>query len=269
MWENRCSGEILSTAPAAIKSYLNGTEPHLTFRNGVLEWASEQGFLELWEGQPEFEAKTCVELDQAYNIFRNPALRAPVGMMILSRADDEEIVEMIQERFEIEMTQSCLDLYVDLFWNIDLMDREEWIPFIEQLPLKEERNMLALALNGKTTDECRDMVGLNAEVSLDAMLSTVLQKSYQNLLDAYVHPNPDAANIDLWHGHWMKAWDRSNKNLKDADAANPLGTGDFRALFSVQPTKTKHVSLTDIKGHLSPNGEATAKQAAAGKEDES
>ena len=261
MWENRCSGEILSTAPAAIKSYLNSSERHLTFRNGVLDWAKKEGFLELWEGQPEFEGKTCPELDQAYSIFRNPSLRAPVGMMILSKATDEEIIEMVRERFEIGMTQECLDLYVDTFWNIESMGLDEWVPYIEQLPLKEERNMLALALNGKTTNECRDTVGLTARVGLEEMLSTILQKSYQNLIGAYNHPSPDAANIDLWHSHWMKAWDRANKDMKEADAANPLATGDFRNLFSVMPTKSEHVSLTDLKGHLSPNGEATAKQA--------
>lgn len=259
LWLNDYRKELRNTAPAAITGYVASDAEWLTFTNGVIEWAEEEGFKELWESQPEFDGKVPKSLETAHLIFQNPSSRALVGMMLLSKSTDDEIISMVKEKLDIEMDDESLGVYCDIFWDVEMLGRQGWDSFISHLESKEERHYLALGLNSPTNEECRNTVDLDNNLDLDLMLKEILNKSFFKLKDAYDHPNPNAANIDLWHGHWQKAWDRTVKRQAEADGANPIATGDYAALFSVQPTKSTHTSLADIKGHLS----ATATQAAA------
>lgn len=250
MWLSDCRQAIRDSGPTAISNYIDSKKEWLTFKNGVLEWAEEEGIKELWESQPEFNGKTGAALDASHLIFMNPSSRAIVGMMLLSKADDTEICAMVKERLGIEIDDDTLAVYSDIFWDVEMLGREGWPDFIEKLD-KEERHYLALGLGAPSNGECRDMAGLDASLDLDTMMKEMLSHAYFRLKEAYNHPNPDAANVEMWHSHWLKAWDRTNKRGQEADAANPISTGDYRALFSVQTTKSTHVSLTDLKGHLS------------------
>ena len=244
---------LARSTPRAITSYIYSPDNQkwLTFTNGVLEWAESEGIKELWECQPEFGKKRSVDLDTAHLIFINPLSRGLVGMMLLSEAGDEEIREMIGERIGLEFNEDALAIYRRIFYDIGMMGREDWPGFISQIGDKEERHYLALGLGKPSENECRDMAGLTANLDLDVMMKEMLSISYTRLREACLHPNPAAANIEMWHSQWLKVWDRTEKRGRDADAANPIATGDYTALFSVIPTVSNHVSLSDLKGHLS------------------
>lgn len=259
LWISDYRREIRETAPASISSYLDSDAEWLTFKNGILSWAEKQGFRELWESQPEFNGEVDSNLEVAHLIFVNPSSRALVGMMLLSKSTDDEICLMVKEKFNIEMSDEVLGVYCDIFWDVEMLGRAGWDSFIESLESKEERHYLALGLDSPTLEECRNTADLDNNIDVDEMLREILNKSFFKLKSAYDHPNPDGANIDLWHSHWQKAWDRTVKRQAEADGANPIATGDYQALFSVQTTKSTHTSLVDLKGHLS----ATATQAAS------
>jgi len=255
MWTSDCRHELRKTAPSAIVNYIDSKNDHLTFKNGVLEWAEDEGFRELWDAQPEFSGKTDAKLDTAHLIFMNPHSRALTGMMILSKASDDEICLMVKEKLGLELDEEGLGIYCDIFWDVDILGREGWEAFLSEIKTKEERHYLALGLGALSLDECRNTAGLGTHLDLDMMLHAVLSESFFKLRAAYNHPNPEAANIEMWHSHWQRAWDRAEKRRREEDGENPIASGDFEALFSIRTTKSEHVSLTDLKGHMSTGAE--------------
>lgn len=252
MWTAEARTHIRKSAPYAITHYLDSDEDELTLRDGVLEWAEVEGFRELWVAQAEFGGRqACPQLDVAFRIFINPFARCIMGLLLLSRARDDEIVEIIQERFDVGLEEEALPLYRDIFWDVRLMGRSAWSGFVQSLLTKEERHYLSYGLAAPTCEEVRHILGLEAMLDPETILSQIMSKAYLQFKAAMEEVHPDLAGATRWADLSLKAINSmNNRNRGGRDDENPIAASDFGGMFSVQIAKSSHVSLTDLKGQL-------------------
>jgi hypothetical protein len=199
LWIARARTSIRDDAPYALTSYLDSRDAELAARAGVLEWAEEQGFRCLWELQHEFGATVSQELEVGFRVFCDTEMRSVMGMLLLSRSEDQEIASTFQEKFLLDVG-AALELYKALFWDVTLLSKERWSSFIEELSTKEEQHHLGLGLEAPTSDETRSAVGLPpTQQTPDNILDDILSRSYERYLYLMTQTaDPEQAGVLRW-----------------------------------------------------------------------
>ena len=257
LWVARARSSIRAEGPHGIVSYIDSPDDQLIAQAGVLEWADAEGFRCLWEYQPEFGALESIDLRSAFRVFVNPHARAACGMLFLSNADVDEIKDLLQERFELEISPSSLQLYRTLFWDTSLLEREEWPSFIGKLLTKDEQHFLAVGLSSPTIDHIRDVLDAGPLVDHDDIIEDLVALAYRQFKRAMGSPHPESQGALRWHEATLRAWTASKTAARERAKEEHVPTsGDFEGLFSVQVTKSKHISLTELQGTVSEHKEA-------------
>jgi hypothetical protein len=252
LWTAETKSNLRSSAPDAITHYLDSDDDELGLREGVLEWAAQEGFRQLWEAQMEFGGKpAATELDEAFQIFINPFARCIMGLLLLSRARDNEIIELIQERFDLGLTDETISFYRDVFWDVRLVNRSAWGAFIQKLHTKEERHYLSYGLASPTIEEVRHVLGLDTMLDPETILSQIMSTSFRRYKAALQEVHPDLAGAKSWAELSLKAINSmSNRSKQLHGDEKEFDPKDFGGMFSVQISKSSHMSLTDLKGQL-------------------
>jgi hypothetical protein len=255
LWIARVRSQIRAEAPHAIAAYLDSTSAELVARHEVLAWAEAEGFRCLWEYQPEFGSIESIDLKSAFRIFVNPYARAVCGMLLLSGADGEEVSSVLDERFDIAITPSSLELYCTLFWDESLLSRDEWPVFIEQLTTKEEQHFISSGLGATSVDQVREVAGVESLVDQTAIINDLLGSAYRQYKQAMRSPHPESAGALKWHEATLKAWNAAKVDSREVAKNAVTPTADFAGLFSVQVSKSKHISLSELQGTVAERTE--------------
>lgn len=252
LWGPDCRTNIRESAPYAITRYLDSDEAVLTIKDGVLDWAEGEGFRCLWEIQDEFGGGPAgPELDTAFQIFVNPFARSVIGMMLLARVTPEEIAEIVQDRYDLGVDAPALQLYRTVFWDVTCMSRPSWKQFIGDLETKEERHFISMGLASPTSEEVRQLLGLDTTLDRSSILTKIMSKAYIQFNLAMEEPDPESKGAIKWAELAIKAGNALELGGRGAraadDAAMPTGE-DFNGMFSVKIEKSKHISLTELQG---------------------
>lgn len=251
LWTAAARTDLRRDAPYAIAHYLDSEDDELVFQEGVLEWAEKEGFAQLWEAQLEFGGEPALpELDLAFQVFINSFARCIMGLLLLSRARDTEIAEIMLERFSASLTPEAITFYRNVFWDITMLDRRAWGGFIGTLKTKEERHYISHGLSAPTCDEVRSILGLETMLDAETILDQIMKSSYLRYKAAMEEVHPDLAGAKSWADLSLRAinsMSNRSKLVKDEETFDPK---DFGAMFSVQISKSSHMSLTDLKGQL-------------------
>lgn len=252
MWIAECRSNMRATAPYPISKYLDSSDTHLAITDGVIEWATTERFAPLWKMQREFGSIPApIDVDVAFKTFVNPFSRALLGLLLLSRATDDETIQVMKERFDLEVTDLVLKRYRDLFWDIGLVSRTSWPTYIEQLSSTDERNYISLGITSPSIDEVRDLIGLESSIDHKTILNQIITKSYNQYRKAMDEPQPEGAGAMRWAELAIKAISASKTaNFGSQDAPGTVPTDKFRGLFSVQVTKSSHPTLADLAGEV-------------------
>lgn len=257
LWAADCRSNMRKTAPYSIVQYLSSRDPELPLRDGVLEWATKEGFGGLWRMQREFDGPASVpELDLPFRIFSNFASRAVLGALLFSKSTVAEICAIMLEQFDLVVSIPTLDIYKSIFWDITLVSRETWGPLIMTLSTVEERNYLTFGMTASpTANEVRNMLGMDCNaMDHKTILQQLISKSYlrhKRLLDE----DKDEEALK-----WAELTLRAINTAKTsggllADEGPKTGSARFKGLFSVQPEKTTHPTLADLMGEVSAREE--------------
>lgn len=250
IWIADCRSAIRREGPDALRIYIDSPGTELTFRDGVLDWASKEKIFPLWAMQSEFGGAANLDLEFAFRIFVNTHSRGVLGMLLLSRVTDDDIIAVMNERFDMKLTFEVIGLYREIFWDVANVGRAMWHPFCESLPSDEERNFIVFGLNGPKIADVRDM--LNLEISLDqrAILSQIINKSYMRYKAEIESPHPN--NAIPWAELTLKAIGTAKQvgGLNSADDGKMLPAERFKGLFSVVPTKSNHPTLAELAGEV-------------------
>lgn len=251
IWIAECRTDLRNTAPVALVNYLNSEDGILNGRDGVLEWAAEQGIKPLWQMQKEFGGRPPpAAFETAFKLFVNPFSRAVLGLLLLSRANESDIQEILQERFDVGVDAETTSIYKRIFWDVELMGRKTWGTFIENLKSKEERNYIAFGLGSPSVDEIRDMLGLETALDHNTIVDQIVSKSYLEWKRRMDEPNPEQSGAMRWAELTLKAIGTSKANAPKPTDNGPINGGEFKNLFSIQPTKSNHPSLADLAGQV-------------------
>ena len=257
LWEAECRTDLRKTAPYSVTQYIDADDDQeMVVTAGFLDWAEKEGIRPLWEIQKEFGGRPpAPELDTAFQIFVNPFSRSVVGMMLLSRATTEEIVELITGRFGVDL--DALEVYTKIFWDTKLLGRTGWRTFIDDLKTKEERHFISLGLQAPTTEEIRQYLGMNTCFTPEDIAERIMSKSYAQFESAMEQPDPEAAGAVKWADLALRAA-KEIRETKRSSAADDDGlpSGDFNGMFSVQVEKVEHISLAELQGQVSPRDDA-------------
>lgn len=257
IWIAECRSNLRATAPYPIVRFLDSDDQSLTLLVGVPEWAEKERFAPLWAMQPEFgKVPPPKAFDLAFKIFVNPHARAVMGMLLLTRASDEEITAIMREQFDDTIPGDALRTYRELFWDVALVGRKSWEPFIANLTTIEERNYIAFGVSSPAIADVRDMLGLEASVDHKTILNQIITRSYLQYKKAMEEPQPEAAGAMRWAELAIKAIGTS-KTAGGFGSEAPVGfTAErFKKLFSVESTKSNHPTLADLTGEVADHTE--------------
>ena len=174
LWTASCRTSFRSTAPYAMVRHLDSDDTELVTREGVLDWADQEGFRLLWEVQPEFGRAQPRELDLAIRIFSSQRARLRMGLFLFSKATPTELVDVALAHFDMEIDQNVIDLYRRVFWDTAAMSRSSWEQLIENLETKEERHYLALGLENPTLEGVQCILGMKYELEPGAVLRRLM-----------------------------------------------------------------------------------------------
>jgi len=237
------------SAPYALIRHLDATEERLPTREGVLAWAEREGLRELWDAQPEFGCVTPPELDTAWRIFANHGTRARMGLLLFSRAGMAEIAEVAAAHLEVEIEESGVELYRRIFWDASEMTRSDWTLLMEQLKTKEEKHHLALGFEHPTLDSVRRTLGGEVTVEPDVVLRRLMTSALEQYDLAMKLPLPSANDVFKW-GEMAKSSAVALAAHQPKKVESNSIPKDFNGLFSVQVSKSKHISLADLQGQV-------------------
>lgn len=256
IWVARVRGTIRADAPHSIASYLDSNDTELVARAEVLEWAEREGFRCLWEYQPEFGAVENLDLRSAFRVFVNPHARAVCGMMFLSGASDDETRAVLEEQVDITIGEQALQLYKKVFWDVTMVARDEWPAFIARMPTTEEQHLLGVGMTATSPDQVREAAGAASIVDHATIINDLLTFAYRQFKRAMNSPHPEAQGALKWHDATLKAWNAAKTDAREsAKTQQNAPPADFAGLFSVQVTKSKHISLSELQGTVAERQE--------------
>lgn len=232
--------------------YVTGDDSKLVFRDGFLAWADKEKFGDLWRFQREFGGGAPPpDVNIAFQIFINPSARYTLGLLIFSTADDEGIRESIKEKLSIDLSLKSLSTYRRLFWDLDLMGRENWPTFIKTLS-GPERHYLAAGVNGISDTKARSTLGLSNTHAPDEILARIANKAYEQFEAAVDKPNPELANARCWADLAVKASSalKGARSRFHAEESRPETTEAIQGMFSVEITESNHITLSELQGQF-------------------
>ena len=250
LWEARARASMRESAPLGLIRYWDDEEqPYVIARGGILEWAEDEGFRCLWEVQREFGQPTPPpELDQALRIFVNPHARGVMGLLMLSRVTQDTVVEIMEERFNIELDANTIPLFRELFWDIGIVPRSQWGKFAKSLLTAEERHLIGMGLSNPREDDVRDILEMELVLDHSQVVDQIVMRSYRQFKLAMDTPNPEMSGAIRWADLALKAIN-TNRGTVTQDDLSPGGSG-FTGLFSVEISKSSHPTLAELQGHV-------------------
>lgn len=252
IWVANARTKIRDGAPYALTSYIDDDAAELVAREGILDWADGEGFGELWRIQKEFGGGPAPPVvDLAFRVFMNPHSRSTMSLLLLSRVEDGDISDIFQERYDIAVELPVLELYRRIFWDTSHMGRKSWDEFIPTLKTKQEKHDLALGLDAPVLEDVRDIVGMEAILDAEHIVSQIAARSFLQWKRAMDEPSPEGAGVKMWMDAALRAADQMHKmkpKARDEDTGVPAE--GFLGLFSVQVSKSDHPTLAELQGEV-------------------
>lgn len=245
LWASGCRTTFRKSAPYPIVRYLDSEDAELAAKDGVLDWASSEGFRELWDAQPEFGNRMAPDLDVAIRIFSSSRARIRMGLFLFSKATPSEVAESTKEHFDMPIDPTTVELYRRIFWDGSAMSRGSWDLLFESME-KEERHYLALGLENPTLDGVKCVLGMKYSLEPDAVLRRLMVTSIEQFDNLIKQPIPGSDAIK-----WGEMAKSAAVALAQHVPKKVVETGipaDFGNLFTVQISKSNHVSLSDLQG---------------------
>lgn len=248
---------IRETAPPALLRYLKQDryDRKLIFRNGILEWAEENGIGALWERQVEFGRKIIPALEEASNAFLNPHSRTVLGTMLLAESPFDEIVDVMQRQFSVAIDQDIVGYFKSLFWDTEAMGRTDWDRFLEDLN-DEQRPVIALGARGMDTGDIRYAIGAESPSSPDDVLQDILTHAHRQFKQAMSSIHPEASGAFKWADLATKVANSISKQTNFVATEKddqPHGYDVAENMFSVVIEKPRIITLDDLQGEVSQN----------------
>lgn len=247
LWIARARGSIRRSAPYALVTYIDSKNDELGARDGILEWAHTEGFRVLWEFQPEFGGIESIELRCAFRIFVHAYARSLCGMLLLAESDDDEICSTLQDKCDITATPTALSLYRRVFWDVSLPSPEDWQVLLGQLA-EEERHLIGTGISADTLDDVRDAADIPINLDHQVVINDLLTSAYRQFKRAMASPHPESAGALKWYDACLKAWTASKNDMRELEKNKDPSTANIDSLFSVQISKSKHISLSELRG---------------------
>lgn len=247
LWAAGCRTSFRETAPFAILRHIDSDDIELVTRDGVLEWAEKEGFRPLWEATPAFGEQKSPDLEVAFRIFSSPRARIRMGLFLFSKATPSEIAEAVREHFDMEVEPSTVELYRSVFWDGASMTRSSWEQLLAGMD-REERHYLAMGLESPTMDGVRCVLGMKYALEPDAVLRRLMVTSIEQYDLAIKQPIPSSDAL-RWGEMAKSAAVALAQHIPKKAAESGIPT-DFGGLFTVQISKSNHISLTDLQGQI-------------------
>ena len=254
-WESDCRKDIRGSAPHSVVSHIDSDDYLVVLQEGFLQWAENEGIRPLWITQREFGGTDpSPALDAAIQIFVNPSARAVTGLLILSDATDDESIELLRSRFNLEITQETMTIYQKIFWDVTAMKDADWNTFLGDIEVSDERNLIAFGLNSPSIENIRLFLEEKPDITPDFVLNRILAIAYTQLEAAGQQVDAETAGTIRWADMAMRAINTmaTHKKAFGGDDAGELTPSEFQNMFSVSIEKTEHVSLADLQGEVAP-----------------
>lgn len=255
LWESECRTAIRESAPYSVVSHIDSDEKRVLLTEGFLAWASREGILPFWRTQAEFGGgEPEPAFDAAIQIFVNPHARAMVGLLLLSEATDEEVIEFVNKRFELDVDDVAIGHYKSVFWDVTLLSRDDWQVFIGELEDPDEKHLVSLGLSSPSIADAKRFLSEAAGFSPDQVLHRILSKAHARFESAMEQPDPEASGAIRWAELAMRAISTlgTHKKAFGGDEAGELTPSEFQNMFSVTVEKIEHVSLSELQGEVAP-----------------
>lgn len=241
LWTANCRQSFRDSAPGPIVSYLDTDGAEVP--GEMAGWARQQGFGELWEAQ---SGSTPADLDLAIQLFSGARSRCRLALFLFARATPAEVCGLVAEQLNHELTPTALALYRRLFWDPDLVSRSHWDKFLEAVETKEERHYVALGLSQPSLEKIRMVLGGKLQIEPDDVLRRLMESSLEQYESALRQPIPGMDAIK-W-GEMAKSAAVALSQQAPKKAVENEAPTDFSGLFTVQVTKTRHVTLAELQG---------------------
>jgi len=247
--------KIRKTAPPSLVRYLGQSrnDRELVFRDGILDWASENGILSLWQRQKEFGRKIDLGLEEASNIFLNANARTILGTMLLADASPDEITEVIREQFSIDVDRDILASFKNIFWDVGGMGRKSWEDFIPEL-YDDQRQIVALGMRGMKPNDIRYAIGAEVPSDPKDVLQDILTHAHNQFKQAMSSASPGNFGAFRWADLATKVasvMSSSHLGSFGGDGEEEFPRRGVEGMFSVVVESPKIVSLDDLDGELS------------------
>lgn len=258
IWVANARTRIRDEAPYALAAFMDSDNKELVAREGVLDWADSEGFGELWRAQKEFGGGPLPKsTDIAFRVFMNYHARGTMALLLLSRLPDEDISQIFEEKYDLEVPADTLEVYRRIFWDISLMGRKGWERFVPKLLSKHERHYVALGLTPRPPEDIRDIIDVGISIDPEDITKEVAATAIIQFKRAKREPNPIAADIKVWADMALRAAKQMHEMRPKVNDDGALPADGFQGLFSVQIAKSTHPTLAEIQGEVAKPRAAT------------
>jgi len=249
LWISDCRSGFRRSAPHALVRHLDSDDTELLTTDGVAEWAEREGIRLLWEIQPELGGLAMArELDLSARIFANQQARLRLGLFLFSKATSSEIAELAAIHFDMEIDPLVIETYRKIFWDSQAVPSGDWETLIDAMD-RDERHYLALGFERPTLENVQCILGMKYSLEPDAVLRRLMNTSIEQYDLAMKQPIPASADALRW-GEMAKQAAVALAAHVPKKAPESSIPNDFNGLFTVQISKSNHISLANLQGRV-------------------
>ena len=137
-------------------------------------------------------------LNRYLSIMEKPQIRIAVACLLIKNMSNEDILRLINGRFETSYTKRTIDLFRKHSFSIISMSKNHWIDYLKSCS-PSERNMLILAMN-EPEERLKHELELKSKLDYSTILNDMMLTSYYKYKDIMKKPKATASEFKTASG---------------------------------------------------------------------
>ena len=179
------SKDILSgSLPPSVREFIDSSYSKVESRDSFLSWTEAHGLRELWEIQPEFLDDKHRQMTGgssamrvACDLFASPNRRTAMSLLLMRDFEEDDIVDIFADKFNLEIDQNVLFLCRSYFFNFSDMQPTDWHNLLHNLPA-DQRDKLQIGRDQHSKGFVEYSVGKVPKLTFEEVLDDIMVTSY-------------------------------------------------------------------------------------------
>ena len=167
----------------------------------------------------EIDYENIPKLDR---LFECPGAKNRLDILCFIEKNNSTIVDALNEKYSLLfLTEQLVDLYKDVFWNIDI-GHDNWKKYYDKMPVSHRRRLMMELMKTSGKESIKRAIGVETGTDYKDMLKKILDASYQKYLSLLESPVISLDQLNKWITNILRAGDRYQKLKTDKMGADEI-----------------------------------------------